>query len=326
MTRTKVKGTKIRAPSNSQNEPDFYRQAGFLNQPQATLNHALGYQPPIGHTGHDRMLNQQVQMVPLANVAMLVPRTDAASSNTSNGAILQQNAAAVPPQMMFSILPFGNQGYIATPVGYQQPHGHHPLPPLNSNYGAAPPPPEERDSSDNSANPSHQQLMPNPIDNMNWSSAVASLPSSSQNVNCEAKPGNTQQGMMCPNPIRLSVSSIASLQASLHEPHAHSESLSGRRVSATSSAPDASVSAQQHPNSDTADSKPSGTTGGSTSAEGSITSSGAGSKQTSEDGKSVQNLLEAAIGKSSGSEGEGTSPSQLDKEFGNFLRRCFDEN
>ena len=321
-----------------------YQQADFLNQPQATLTHLMGYQPPIGHTGHDRMLNEQVQMVPTANGCLLVPRTGntTTSSNTSIAAILQQQSVVTgQPEMMFSVLPFGNQGYIATPVGYQQPHGH-PLPSLNSNYGAwssappaaSPPQAEERDSSD-AADPNHQQPMPNLIDNTNWSSGVASLPSSSQNVNFETEQVNdvtgllasqaassstgiTQQEVMCINPIRLSVSSIASLQASLHEPHAHSETLSGRRVSATSSAPDASVSAH-HPNSDTADSKPSGTTGGSTSAEGSSTNSGAGSKQTSEDGKTVQNLLEAAIGKSSGSEGEDASPSQLDKDFGNFL-------
>jgi hypothetical protein len=95
-------------------------------------------------------------------------------------------------------------------------------------------------------------------------------------------------------------------------------------VSATTSVPDTFAPAD--PKSDSADSKPSATTGGSTSIDGSVSSSAVGSKREPEDGKSVQNLLEAAMGKSSGSEGEGTSPSQLDQDFGHFLRRCFDES
>jgi len=95
-------------------------------------------------------------------------------------------------------------------------------------------------------------------------------------------------------------------------------------VSATTSVLDSFAPAD--PKSDTVDSKPSATTGGSTSVEGSVSSSAAGSKRESEDGKSVQNLLEAAMGKSFGSEGEGTSPTQLDQDFGNFLNRCFDES
>jgi hypothetical protein len=337
MTRTKVKGTKIRVPSNSQNEPDFYRQ-DFLNLPQANLSHMLGYQPPS--TGHDRMLNQQVQMVPMATGAMLVPSTNAASSTTNDGAIFQQNAAFTTgqPQLMFSVFPFGNQGYIATPVGYNQTHGH-PLPPLNSNNGvwssvppAAPPlAADESRISDNSANPGHQQPMPNPVDITDRSSGVASLPSSSQQINHQVESqagrssstGNFPQEIICENPIRLSISSIASLQASLHQSHPN-EAFSGGSVSATTSVLDSFAPAD--PKSDTVDSKPSATTGGSTSVEGSVSSSAAGSKRESEDGKSVQNLLEAAMGKSFGSEGEGTSPTQLDQDFGNFLNRCFDES
>jgi hypothetical protein len=337
MTRTKVKGTKIRVPSNSQNEPDFYRQ-DFFNQPQANLGHLLGYQPPS--TGHDRMLNQHVQMVPMATGAMFVPSTSAATSTTNDGTIFQQNAAYTTgqPQLMFSVLPFGNQGYIATPVGYHQTHGH-PLPPLNSNNrvcssvpSAAPPPPaEESQIGDNTANPGHQQPMPNPVDITDRSSGVASLPSSSQQINHQVESqagrssstGNFPQEIICENPIRLSISSIASLQASLRQSHPN-EVFSGGRVSATTSVPDTFAPAD--PKSDSADSKPSATTGGSTSIEGSVSSSAVGSKRESEDGKSVQNLLEAAMGKSSGSEGEGTSPSQFEKDFGHFLRRCFDES
>ena len=99
--RTKVKGTKVRVPSNSKEEPNFYAQP--------PLGLAAGFHPQLGLPGHDRWLFQtmHMQMLPSSNenVGML-PLQPSATVASSDIATFQGLATGNPP-FNYAVFPYG---------------------------------------------------------------------------------------------------------------------------------------------------------------------------------------------------------------------------
>jgi len=114
IVRTKVKGTKVRVPSNAQTEPNFYREPALQQQQEPT-----GLSSQYGLAGHDRLLypTLPMQMPLMANTQPQGAASAADNANNNNAALLQ-SVAAMDPQMLYAVHPYAAQAFLANALGF----------------------------------------------------------------------------------------------------------------------------------------------------------------------------------------------------------------